>query len=146
MSNILENLMSRSQMTSKFKVTQWVKHPIDSHPFRSMSMGPPILEIRLFQNFTLKIYAQGHIQHHIVGPTSYQPTLLSMSMDPPPIPEIWVFKNLTLKIHGQGHGWGKNLVGLTSYWPAFSLFHVKSALPFLTYGCLKIWPWQVKVT
>ena len=28
----------------------WGHHPIDSHPFRSMSIGPPNLEIRLFQN------------------------------------------------------------------------------------------------
>ena len=30
------------------------------HPFCSKSIGPPILEIRLFQNFTLKIQGQGH--------------------------------------------------------------------------------------
>ena len=30
------------------------------HPFRSMSIGPPIPGIQLFQNLTLKIQGQGH--------------------------------------------------------------------------------------
>ena len=47
-------------MRSKFEVTMWVYHFIDSHPFRSMSIGHPIPEIRLFQNLTLKIQGQGH--------------------------------------------------------------------------------------
>ena len=36
-------------------------HPIDSHPFRSMSIGPPIPEIQHFQNLTLKIKGQGQM-------------------------------------------------------------------------------------
>ena len=40
-----------------------------------MSISPPIPEIYLFQNFTLKIQGQGHgevkVQFHIMGPTSY---------------------------------------------------------------------------
>ena len=42
------------------KVTAWVQHSIDSHPFNSMSIGHPIPEIWLFQNLTLKIQGQGH--------------------------------------------------------------------------------------
>ena len=45
---------------SKLKVTTWVQHSIDSHPFRSMSIGHPIPEIWLFLNLTLKIQGQGH--------------------------------------------------------------------------------------
>ena len=41
------------------KVTAWVQHSIDSHPFRSMSIGQPIPEIQLFQNLTLEIQGQG---------------------------------------------------------------------------------------
>ena len=37
-----ENQGSRSWVRSQFKITMWVYHPIDSHPFRSMSIGPPI--------------------------------------------------------------------------------------------------------
>ena len=55
-----ENPRSRSWVRSKFEVTIWVWHSIDSHPFRSMSIGHPIPEIRLFQNLTLKIQGQGH--------------------------------------------------------------------------------------
>ena len=56
----LDNQRSRSWVRSQFKVTMWVLHSIDSHPFRSMSIGPPILEIQHFQNLTLKIKGQGH--------------------------------------------------------------------------------------
>ena len=56
----IENLRSRSWVRSKFKVTTWVQHSVNSHPFRSMSIGHPIPELRLFQNLTLKIKGQGH--------------------------------------------------------------------------------------
>ena len=56
----LENQGSRSWVRSHFKVTMWVKHPIDSRPFYSMSIWHPIPELRLFQNLTLKIKGQGH--------------------------------------------------------------------------------------
>ena len=51
----LENQGARSWVRSQFKVPMWVYHPIDSHPFRPMSIGPPIPEIQHFQNLTLKI-------------------------------------------------------------------------------------------
>ena len=56
----LENPRSRSWVRGKLKVTTWVQHSIDSHPFHPMSIGHPIPEIRLFQNLTLKIQGQGH--------------------------------------------------------------------------------------
>ena len=43
------------------KVTKWVQHPIDSHPFRSMSIDPSIPEIQQIQNLTLKIQGQGQM-------------------------------------------------------------------------------------
>ena len=42
------------------KVTTWVQHSGDSHPFRSMSIEHPIPELWLFQNLNLKIKGQGH--------------------------------------------------------------------------------------
>ena len=51
----LENPRSRSWVRWTLKVTTWVQHSIDSHPFNSMSIRYPIPEIRLFQNLTLKI-------------------------------------------------------------------------------------------
>ena len=56
----LENPRSRSWVRGKLKVTTWVQHSIDSHPFHPMSIDHPIPEIRLFQNLTLKIQGQGH--------------------------------------------------------------------------------------
>ena len=51
----LENPRSRSWVRGKLKVTTWVQYSIDSHLFNSMSIGHPVPEIWLFQNFTLKI-------------------------------------------------------------------------------------------
>ena len=56
----LENPRSRSWVRWPLKVTAWVQHSIDSHPFNSMPIGHPIPEIWLFQNLTLKIQGQGH--------------------------------------------------------------------------------------
>ena len=52
--------MSTSWVRSKFKVTQWVQHPIHSNPFCSMSISPSTAQIQLFQNWTLKF--QGQVQ------------------------------------------------------------------------------------
>ena len=56
----LENLRSRSWERSKFKATKCVPLPIDSHPFCSISIGPPIPVINFFQYLTFKIQGQGH--------------------------------------------------------------------------------------
>ena len=56
----LENPRSRSWKRWTLKVTTWVWHSVDSNPFRSMSICPPIPEIQHFQNLTLKIQGQGH--------------------------------------------------------------------------------------
>ena len=58
----LENPRSMSWVRGTLKVTTWVQHSIDSHPFHSMSIGHPIPEIWLFQNSTLKIQGQGQSQ------------------------------------------------------------------------------------
>ena len=59
----LENPRSRSWVRSKFKVTPWVQHSIDSHPFRSMHVNrPSIIEIHKFLNLTLKIQGEGEIR------------------------------------------------------------------------------------
>ena len=56
----VENSRSRSWVRSKLKVTIWVQHSVNSHPFHSMSIGHHIPELHLFQNLTLKINRQGH--------------------------------------------------------------------------------------
>ena len=55
-----ENPRSRSWGTWTLKVTTWVQHSIDSHPFNTMSIGHSIPDIWLFQNLTSKIQGQGH--------------------------------------------------------------------------------------
>ena len=56
----LENPRSWSWVKSKFKVTTWVPHPINSHPFGSMSIHPLVAMIELFWNLTFKIQGQSH--------------------------------------------------------------------------------------
>ena len=55
-----ENPRSRSWVRWTWKVTTWVQHSIDSHPFNSMSIAHPIPEIWLFQNLTLKNQGPAH--------------------------------------------------------------------------------------
>ena len=93
-------------MRSQFKVAMWVSHPIDSHPFRSMSIGPPILEIQHFQNLTLKIKGQVHGWDHN-SKSQCGSNILSTHIPFVPCRSalpflIQHFQNLTLKIKGQG--------------------------------------------
>ena len=64
-------------MRSKFKVPKWIRLPIDSHPFHSISIGHPIPGIRLFKKMTKKTNVKSIAHGHIVGPTSY--LLISVS-------------------------------------------------------------------
>ena len=52
------NPRSRSWERSKFKVTTWVQHPINSHPFMSIHHLIPMIE--LFLNLTFKSQGQSH--------------------------------------------------------------------------------------
>ena len=64
-----------------------------------------------------------------------------------PIPEIRLFQNLTLKIQGQGHGWGqswKSQHGSIILSTHILSIPCQSAIPFLRYDFLKIWPWKSK--
>ena len=45
----LENLRSRSWVRSKFEVTTWIQHSIDSHPFHPMSIDHPIPDMTFFK-------------------------------------------------------------------------------------------------
>ena len=102
--NHLENPRSRSWVRSKFKVTtMWVRQPIDSHPFRSMSIWHPIAELRLFQNLTLKFKGQGHRWGHSSKSqygynilSTHIPLICSMSIGHS-IPELWLFSKVDLE-------------------------------------------------
>ena len=131
----IENSRSKSWMRSKFKVTTWVQHSFNSHPFRSMSIGHPIPELRLFQNLTLKIKGQGNgwgkswksqhgsnIQSTHIPFVPCQSGIPFLSYD---FFKIWPWKSRVKVMGGvtvQTHN-----VGLTSYWLTSLSFHVKRA-------------------
>ena len=124
-------------MRSKLKVTTWVRHSVDSHPFRSMWIGHPIPELRLFQNLSLKI--KGHAQGHASGHTSKsqcESKILSTHIPFVPcqsgIPflsydsfKIWPWKS-SVKVMGEVTLQSHN-VGLTSYRLTSLSFHVNQA-------------------
>ena len=128
----LENQGSRSWVRSQFKVTMLVKHPIDSHAFRSMSIGPPILEIQHFQNLTLKIKGQGHGWGHSSKSQCWSsilstniPFVLCQSALPflrYSIFKIWPWKS-RVKVMGEVTVQSHN-VGLSSYRLTSLSFHV----------------------
>ena len=150
----LENPRSRSWLRSNLKETKWVWHPIDSHPFHSMSIYPPIPEIQHFHNLTLKIQDQGHgwgghwkSQHGSNILLTHIPLIPCQSAGHP-IPEIWLFQNLSLRIQGQGHGWGerwKSQSGCNILSTHIPFVPCQSPLPFLRYSIFIIWPWKSKV-
>ena len=131
----------------------WVQHPIDSHPFRSMSIGPPIPDIQHYQNLTFKIKGQGHgwgnnsksqwgsniLSTHIPF-VPCQSALPFLSYD--------FFQNLTLKFEGQGYGWGhssKSQCGSNILSTHIPFVPCQLALPFLKYSIFTIWPWKSRV-
>ena len=141
----LENPRSRSWVRSKFKVTTWVQHPTDSHPF--MSIHPLICIIELFKYLTFKIQGQSHSWR-----SHNRYNILSIYIPFIPcwwaIPERQLFKKLTLKIQGQGHGWGQSSKSqCESNIPATHIPFIpcQSGILLLSYDFIKIWPWKSKV-
>ena len=145
----LENSRSRSQL----KVTKKVYHPIDSYPFRSMSIGPPIPGIQLFQNLTLKIQGQGHgwdqslksqhgsnIQSTHIPFVPCQSGIQFLSYD---LSKIWPWKS-RVKVMGEVKVESHN-VGLTSYRLTSLSYYVKRASHSWVTTFLKIWPWKSRV-
>ena len=131
----IENSRSRSLVMSKLKVTTWVRHSVDSHPFRSMWIGHPISELRLFQNLSLKIKGQGHASGH-TSKSQCESKILSTHI--PFIPcqsgipflsydyfKIWPWKS-SVKVMGEVTLQSHN-VGLTSYRLTSLSFHVNRA-------------------
>ena len=131
----IENSRSRSWVRSKFKVTTWAQHSVDSHPFPSMSIGHPIPELWLFQNLTLKIKGQGHGWGHSSKShcgssilSAHIPFIPCQSGIPFPSYDffkIWPWKSRVKVMGGvtvQSHN-----VGLTSYRLTSLSFHVNLA-------------------
>ena len=99
----LENLGPR---WSRYKVTKWVRLPINSHFFVPCQSAIPFLGYGLFKIWPciskVKVITQGRT----VGPISYRLTSFHPGSIGLRIPDIWLFQNLTLKIQGQDNGWG----------------------------------------
>ena len=121
----------------------------DLHPFCSMSFGPPIPEIWLFEKkMTWKIQVQGYgwvrrSRSHS-GPNN-------LSTHTPFVPyhsslPFLIFIVLkTFKIQGQGHGWGQSSKSQSGFdFPSTHIPFVpcQSILSFLIYSFYKIWPWK----
>ena len=81
----LENPRLRSWVRWPLKVTAWVQHSIDSHPFNSMSIGYPIPEICKIWPWKskVKVTGEGNVESHKVGVTSYRFTSLSFHVNRP---------------------------------------------------------------
>ena len=119
-------------MRSKSKITMWIQHPIDSHPFHSMAIWHPIAELRRFQKLTLKIKGQGHGWGHSLKSqcgsnilSTHFPFVLCQSGIPflsYDLFKIWPWKS-RVKVMGEVTVQSHN-VGLTSYRLTSLSFHV----------------------
>ena len=102
----------------------------DPDPFRSMSIGHPIPEIKQVQTLTLKLQGQGHGCGQRAR--SYnRPSIIHINSFPfhftsirPTIPEIELFRNLTLK-HPRSRLWVRSKVKVT-----YCTQYPTNALPF----------------
>ena len=83
----LDNPRSRSWKRWTLKVTTWVQHSVDSNPFRSMSICPPIPEIQHFKIWPwkskAKVKGEVDIESHKVGVISYGLTSFSFHVNRP---------------------------------------------------------------
>ena len=148
----VENSRSRSWVRSKLKVITWVLHSVDSHPFRFMWIGHPFLSYDFFKIWPwksrVKVMGEVIVQNHKVGLTSYRLTSLSFHVNLASHCWVKTFQNLTLKFKGQGHGWGhssKSQCGSNILSTHIPFVPCQSALPFLTYSIIKIWPSKSRV-
>ena len=126
-------------------VMKWIH---DSHPFRSLSIGRPIPEIKLFLTMTLKLQGQGHgcgqrarsynqpsiiLTHFLFISHQSDQQFLRYSYF-----EIWPW-NI------QGQEWGQRSRShiVPSIQPMHFLFvSHQSDQPFLRYGQNSVWPWK----
>ena len=131
----LENPRSRSWVRGMLKVTTWVQHSIYSHPFRSMSIGPPIPDIQHFQNLTLKIQGPGrrcgghwnsqHGSNILLTHITLIPCQSAIQFLRYDFFKIWPWKS-KVKVMAEGNV-ESHKVGVTSYRLTSLSFHVNQA-------------------
>ena len=85
---LFQNLTLKIQgqgLRSNLKVTTWVQHSFDSHPFVSCQLGIPFLSYDFFKIWPLKwrVKVMGEVtaQSHNVGLTSYRLTSLAFHVN-----------------------------------------------------------------
>ena len=122
----------------------------DSHPFRSMSIGHPIPEIRLFQTLTLKLQGQGHGFGQNARSYSRPSIILLGFLFISHISDQQFLRYSYVKIwpwniQGQGHERGQRSRShiTPSIQPMHFLF-ISHQLdqPFLRFGQNSVWPWK----
>ena len=124
----VENSRSRSWVRSKSKVITWVQHSVDSHHFRSMSIGHPVLSYDFFKIWPwksrVKVMGEVIVQSHKVGLTSYRLT------------------SLLFHVNLASHCWVTTFSKSNILSTHVPFVPCQSALPFLRYSIFKIWPWK----
>ena len=151
----------------------WVWHPIDSHPFGSMSIGPPIPELWLFSkiwpwNSKVKVMGEVTVQSHNVGLTSYRHTSLLFHVNRPSHSWNTASSKNDLETQGQGqmtlmlHNYrsrqfhrtsnginpssGSKDMGSTKSGPSAAWFDKFLAHGQAHMGQMGVWAWQCTTT
>ena len=147
-----ENPRSSSWVRWTLKITTWVRHYIDSHPFYSMSIGHPIPEIRFFFQIwpwksKVKIMVEGNVESRKVGVASHRLTSDSFHVNRPFHSLDRAFSKYDLenqRSRSNDHDVAQLQISTISQNPKWH----KSILWFQKCGFRKVWPkccliWQV---
>ena len=118
--------------------------------FRSLSIGHPFPEIKLFQTLTLKLKGQGHgcgqRARSYNRPSIILTHFLFISHQSDQQFRRWsYFEIWPWNIQGQGHEWGQRSKShiVPSIQPMHFLFiSHQSDQPFLRYSQNSVWPWK----
>ena len=120
----LENPRSRSWKRWTLKVTTWVQHSIDSHPFHSMLIGHPTHKIRLFRTLTsktkVKVLIDVKVESHKVGVTSFRLTSLSFHVNRPSHSRDTALSKLNLE-NPRSMSWVRWTLKVTTFYQLTSL-------------------------
>ena len=108
----------------------------------------PTLTYSYFKNwpwkYKVKIMCEVIVQSHNMSLTSYWLTSLWFHVNWPSHSWDTAFSNLTLKIQSQCHSW-RSYSRYNTLSTHIPFVPCRSALPFLGYSILKIWPWKSSV-
>ena len=138
----IENSRSRSWVRSKFKVTTWVQHSVNSHPkaFIPCQSGIQFLSYDFSKIWPwksrVKVMGEVKVESHNMGPTFNRLTSLSFHVDQASHSWVPTFSKFDLenkgsKVMGEVTVQSHN-VGLTSY-RLIPFILCQTGIPFLSY-------------